>query len=90
MNINARIYTCASQNITLVKSGLAAIPWSPFSALPVQECCFNHVSCEPEAAASHRHKDVQVEAVIGLPEEEDEDEAEVAGAGQTPIQPGQV
>lgn len=26
--------------------------------------------------ASHRHKDVQVEAVVGLPEEEDEDEAE--------------
>lgn len=30
---------------------------------------------------SHRDKDVQVEAVVGLPEEEDEDEAEETGAG---------
>lgn len=61
---------------------------SPFSALVVQELLFGHVSCE--SAASHRHKDVQVEAVVGLPEEEDEDEAEEAGAGQTPVQPGQL
>lgn len=39
---------------------------------------------------SHRNEDVQVEAVVGLPEEEDEDEAEEAGAGQAPVQPGQL
>lgn len=40
--------------------------------------------------ASHRDEDVQVETVVGLPEEEDEDEAEEAGARQTPVQPGQI
>lgn len=63
-------------------------PSAPFSALVVQEFWFHHVTCEP--AASHRNEDVQVEAVVGLPEEEDEDEAEEAGAGQTPVQPGQL
>lgn len=40
--------------------------------------------------ASHRDKDIQVEAVVRLPEEEDEDEAEETGAGQTPVQPWQL
>lgn len=69
----------------------SSVPSAPFAALVVQECSFSHVCCEPEAAASsHRHKDVQVEAVVGLPEEEEEHEAEEAGAGQTPVQPGQL
>lgn len=42
------------------------------------------------SAVSHGDKDVQVEAVVRLPEEEDEDEAEEAGAGETPVQPRQV
>ncbi|KAI3355722.1 hypothetical protein L3Q82_004310 [Scortum barcoo] len=42
------------------------------------------------AAVSHGDKDVQVEAVVRLPEEEDEDEAEEAGARQTPVQPRQL
>lgn len=54
----------------------------------MREFLFGHVSCE--SAASHRHKDVQVEAVVGLLEEEDEAQAEEAGAGQTPVQPGQL
>lgn len=40
-----------------------------------------------DLVVSHGDKDVQVEAVIRLPEEEDEDEAEEAGAGETPVQP---
>lgn len=39
---------------------------------------------------SHGDEDVQVEAVVRLPEEEDEDEAEETGAGETPVQPGQL
>lgn len=39
---------------------------------------------------SHGDKDVQVEAVVRLPEEEDEDEAEETGTCQTPVQPRQV
>lgn len=39
---------------------------------------------------SHRDKDIQVEAVVRLPEEEDEDEAEEAGASETPVQPRQL
>ena len=39
------------------------------------------------SAVSHGDKDVQVEAVVRLPEEEDEDEAEETGAGETPVQP---
>lgn len=39
---------------------------------------------------SHGDEDVQVEAVVRLPEEDDEDEAEETRAGQTPVQPRQV
>ena len=39
---------------------------------------------------SGRDEDVQVEAVVRLPEEEDEHQAEEAGARQTPVQPGQI
>lgn len=39
---------------------------------------------------SHGDEDVQVEAVVRLPEEEDEDEAEETGAGETPVQPGKL
>lgn len=38
----------------------------------------------------HRDKDVQVEAVVRLPEEEDEDEADDTGAGEAPVQPRQL
>lgn len=39
------------------------------------------LSCFLSSAVSHGDKDVQVEAVVRLPEEEDEDEAEETGAG---------
>lgn len=48
-------------------------------------------SCHPsDSAVLHRDKDVQVEAVVRLPEEEDEDEAEDTGAGEAPVQPRQL
>lgn len=43
-----------------------------------------------DSVVSHGDKDVQVEAVVRLPEEEDEDEAEETGAGETPVQPRQL
>ena len=39
---------------------------------------------------SDGNKDVQVEAVVRLPEEEDEEQAEEAGPRQTPVHPGQI
>jgi len=42
------------------------------------------------SAPSHGDEDVQVETVVGLPEEEDEDEAEETRAGETPVQPRQI
>lgn len=42
------------------------------------------------SAASHGDKDVQVQTVVGLPEEEDDDEAEDTRAGQTPVHPRRV
>lgn len=42
------------------------------------------------SVVSHGDKDVQVETVVGLPEEEDEDEAEETRARQTPVQPRQL
>ena len=63
----------------------------PFISLFSSGLCKNYYSVRvSQPAGSHRDKDVQVETVVGLPEEKDEDQAEETGAGETPVQPGQL
>ncbi|MEQ2271877.1 hypothetical protein XENORESO_010561 [Xenotaenia resolanae] len=60
----------------------------PFVLFPVQEQSLN--SLDFSSTVSHRDEDIQVETIVGLPEEEDKDEAEEARTGYTPVQPRQV
>lgn len=69
---------------------LSTVLSSPFSPCGCARIIIQSLllSCRVfDPVASHWDKDVQVEAVIRLPEEEDEHEAEEAGAGETPVQP---
>lgn len=63
--------------ISLFSSSLCKLLFTPLSL----------GSSVGSSVASHRDKNIQVEAVVGLPEEKDEDEAEEAGAGEAPVQP---
>lgn len=68
----------------LKECGLSTLsPFSPrLCARIINQSFIVNVVFDPRGGGvSHGDKDVQVEAVVGLPEEEDEDEAEETGAG---------
>lgn len=80
------IYIYILKSYILKECWLSTFPSSPFSPLLcarmiLQSFIIIRLSCFLSSAVSHGDKDVQVEAVVRLPEEEDEDEAEETGAG---------
>lgn len=78
--------------INRIERGKKAVSWHvPFFVFPYSwKNARVLLRSRFSSAASHGDKDVQVEAVVRLPEEEDEEQAEEAGAGEAPVQPGQV
>lgn len=83
MTVNANGHTTRIHKFTHIHddSQKSLVP-SPFCAITL-----TLERVQSLAAASYGHEDVQVEAVVGFPEEQKQDKAEETRSDQTPIQP---